>query len=215
MKKVVILGAGDFGREVLSFLQLAGDYKVIGFIDSDLSLKRKLINKIPVLGDDCILKDLKNKVSYAFVAISNSKVREILFKKICELGFEPINIIHPSAVIASNVSIGKGVIVYPNVTINTDVNIGNSVLINSNVSIGHDVEVRDFVNINPGVNIAGRVKIAKMAFLGIGCSILENILVDKKAIIGGGALVKKNVASEATVVGVPAQPTKSKLELKR
>lgn len=206
MKKVVILGTGGFGREVFSFLKLSRDYKVVGFLDADLSLKGTLINDVPVLGDDNELGALrKSGVSCAFAAVGNSKLREGIFEKIRNFDFELINIIHPSAVIVPDVSIGQGVVIYPNVTINTGVKIGNSVLINSNVSIGHDVEISDFVNINPGVNIAGRVKIGKFAFLGIGSSIIENTVIGCNSIIGGGALVKGEVVAGTTVVGVPAR----------
>lgn len=206
MKKVVILGAGGFGREAFSLLRLMKNYRVVGFIDSDSSLKSKLIDGIPILGNDSVLNDLiRNEVNCAFVAIGNSKIRENLFRKICKLNFEAISILHPSAIIVPDASIGKGVIVYPNVTIGTGVNIKDSVLINSNVSIGHDVEIGSFVNINPGTNIAGRVKIGQSAFLGIGCSVLENIIIGSSAVIGGGALVRKNVASGTTVIGVPAR----------
>lgn len=207
MKKIVILGTGGFAQEVLSFLQFSKSYKVIGFTDSNSDLKGKIINSIPVLGNDNVLKNLiEENVSHAFVAIGRNTIRELLFKKIYNLGFKHINVIHPSAVIAHNVSIGQGVVIYPNVTINTNVCIGNSVLINSNVSIGHDVEIGDFVNINPGVNIAGRVKINNSSFLGIGCSVLENIVIGSKAIVGGGAMVTRDVSPATNVVGVPAKP---------
>ena len=206
MKNVVILGAGGFAREVLSFLKLTNNYKIVGFTDANPLLKGKFINDFPVLGDDNVLKNLiKKNVSLAFVAVGKSGIREVLFKKICDLGFKPLNVIHPSAVISPNVSLGQGIIIYPNATINTNVCIGNSVLINSNASIGHDVKIEDFVNICPGVNISGTVKIGESAFLGIGCSVLENVVIGHKAIIGGGALVSKNVLPETTVVGIPAR----------
>lgn len=213
MKNVVIWGAGGFGQEVLPFLQTVGHYKVVGFIDTNPSLKGKFINGIPVLGDDSILESLvKEDVLCVFIAVGNSSIREPLFKKILDMGLELINIIHPSSVIVPNVSLGRGVVIYPNATINTNVRIGDSVLINSNVSIGHDVEIGDFVNVNPGVNVAGRVKIKKHAFLGIGCSVLENVVIGQKAIIGGGALVRKDVLPETVVVGVPARSIRSVLK---
>ena len=206
MKSVVILGAGGFAREVASFLQSSDCYRITGFTDPNVSLQGTYFINIPVLGNDNVLKDLaKEKVSHAFIAIGNSERREVLFKKISKLGLKLINVIHPSAAISGNVSLGEGVAIYPNVTINTDVTVGKSVLINSNVSIGHDVEIGDFVNIQPGVNIAGRVKIERSALLGIGCSVLEGVFIGEKAVIGGGALVRRDVLPKTTVFGVPAR----------
>ena len=210
MKKVVILGSGGFAIELLSFLQTDNKYQIFGFVSSDLSLKGKKINGVPVLGDDNILEYLiKDGVTGAFVAIGNGSIRKLLYKKICDLGFDPINVIHPSAVIASMVSLGRGVIIYPNVTVNTNVKIGNSVLINSNATIGHDVEIGDFVNINPGVNVAGKVVIERGAFIGIGASIIENITIGTESIIGAGAVVIRNIPSKVVAAGVPAKVIKN------
>ncbi len=216
MRNVVILGTGAFAREALSFLQPSNEYRIIGFTDPSSIRKGILINDIPVLGDDNLLERIiRQNVTYAFVAVSEIATRKVLFRKICDIGFKPINIVHPSAVVASDVSLGQGVVIYPNVTINTNVNIGNSVIINSNVSIGHDVEIGDFVNINPGVDIAGKVKIEESAFLGMGASILENVVIRRMAIVGAAALVRKDVLPETTVVGVPAQEIRHKTDLQK
>lgn len=210
MDKLVILGSGSFAKEVVCFINLIGEYEIVGFIDRDKALKGKKIYGIPILGGDIVLKKLsKNKVKKVFVAVGMSKVREELFNKACDSGLEPVSLIHPSSVIAPNVKLGRGVVVYPNATLNTEVELGDSVLINSNVSIGHDTKVGDFVNINPGANIAGKVIIKRHAFLGIGCSILQNLVIGEEAIVGGGALVRKNVPAFTTVVGVPAVPIKN------
>lgn len=206
MKRVVILGAGGFGREVLSFLQLDDSVDVAGFIDPDPAITGQVLNGIPVLGGENKLTELyRENVSHAFVAVGDNEKRENLFDMICEVGLEPLNIIHPSAVIAPDVMIGKGVIIYPNVTVNTNVKIGNSVVINSNASIGHDVGIGGFVKINPGVNIGGRVKLDKSSFLGIGCSVAENIIIGEKSTVGGGAMVIQNVFPGTRVFGVPAR----------
>lgn len=212
MKKIIIIGAGSFGREILAFLKTINNYEVKGFIDSDRSLQGKIIDDIPVIGSDGDLENLikDEKILCAFIAIAKSNIREQLYVRLENLGFELINIIHPSSVVVSNVTMGKGNVVYPNVTINTGVTIGNSVLINSSVSIGHDGKIGNFVNINPGVNVAGKVKIQDCSFLGIGCTVLENITIGGKAIIGGGALVRKNVMPQTTVIGVPAKEINTK-----
>lgn len=211
MKRVVIIGAGGFGREIVSFLKFDKEYKIEGFVDADTSLSGKIIDDILVLGTDQELEKIKKDgVLCAFVAIGNSEIRASVYEKVKSLGFEIINVVHPSSIIASDVSMGNGNIIYPNVTINTGVIIGNSALINSNVSVGHDVKIGNFTNINSGVNIAGRVTIRDLSFLGIGCSVLENIVIGSKVIVGGGALVCKDVADELIVVGVPAKPIRKK-----
>ncbi len=210
MKNIVIFGTGGFAREVTSFLNADSSYCVAGYIDSASSKAGAKINDIPILGSDDVLSSLAERdIHLAFIAIGDVSTRSILADKVRSNNLELITIIHPSAVVDSDVPIGKGVIIYPNVTVNAGVRIGDGVLINSNASIGHDTQIGNFVNINPGASVAGSVTIGDHAFLGIGCSVLEKIEIGSEAVIGGGALVRENVAPGVKVVGVPAKPLAS------
>lgn len=206
MKKVIIVGASGFGKEVLSLLKLFQDINVIGFIDSRVEIKGERIDGIPVLGDDSFLENLRNEgVEAAVVAIGDYQTRAKLAQHCRELGYQLINVVHPSSKIVNTVKMGEGVIIYGGTVINADVKIGNNVLINSGATIGHDTVVEDNVNINPGVDIGGKVLIKQGAYIGIGSSVIQNIVVGAESLVGAGAVVIRDVPEKLTVAGVPAK----------
>jgi len=205
-ENIVVVGAGGFGREVLSFLDM-NKYNPVGFID------RNPDNDIllPVLGDDSIISELKerNIASIICIAIGEIELRKKIYEISKNAGLIIPTIIHPNATILTDHPIGEGTIIYPNVVIMNDCKIGKGVLINSSVTLGHDVLVGNFTNINPGVNLAGRINIGEEVFIGIGSTIIENLNIGYKSIIGAGSVVIKDIAQETTVYGIPAKPYKT------
>ena len=202
-KKIVILGAGGFGREVYHLID-KDLYDVVGFIDN-----LKTLENLPVsiIGGDVIIESLKSEdiAEYLAIAIGDMKVRHKLYNLCKRVKISLPTIIHSSATILTSHPIGNGTFVYPGVVIMNDCKIGNSVLINSGVTMGHDVEIGDFSNINPGVHLAGRIKIGEECMIGIGACVRENIKIGNRVIIGAGSVVVKDIPDDSLVYGVPAK----------
>lgn len=72
---------------------------------------------------------------------------------------KPENGIHPTAVIAEQVTIGKNVSVGPHVVIESGSSIGDNCIIKSHVHIGHDVLIGTHTTIHPHVTIYDNCKI--------------------------------------------------------
>lgn len=204
MERIVIIGAGGFGREVLRLID-RNLYEPVGFIDANTSQFSNL--SLPVLGDDSLIPDLhkKNIASCVCVALGNIKKRKKIFDIVTKHNLKLPPIIHSSAIILTQKPVGEGAIIYPNVVVMDSCQIGRGILLNSGVTLGHDVDVGDFSNINPGVHIAGHVNVGRQALVGIGSCIREKVNVGDEAIIGAGSVVLKDVAPKTTVYGVPAK----------
>src|SRR5699024_378697 len=110
-------------------------------------------------------------------------------KDLMEAGFSITTLIHPSAIIATEVEIGIGTVIMAGVVVNSSTRIGNGVIINTSASVDHDNVIEDFVHLSPGVRIAGTVKVGKQSWLGIGSTIINNIVISEKTIIGAGAVI--------------------------
>lgn len=204
---MAIVGCGGFGREVLSIIAEL-DYEPIGFLDADP--KATAPGSLPVLGDDSLLKSIREKydVDSVFIAIGDIGKRRELSVLAQECGLNLPEIIHPSARILTEHPVGNGSIIYPGAVIMSNCSIGSGVIINSAATLGHDTVVCDYCNINPGVNIAGKVTVKEQVFVGMGAAICENLTVGKGAVVGAGSVVLKSVPDNAMVCGVPAEVSK-------
>ena len=207
IERIVIGGAGGFGREVYHLIDCKR-YEPVGFIDTLSSGGPGL--PLPIIGDDNIIPELRSRgiASCACVAIGNRKRRKVVSELVLQNDLKMPQIIHPSAVLMMGILIGAGTIIYPQVVVMNDCIIGQGVLLNTGVTLGHDVSIGDFCNVNPGSHLAGRIKVGQGVMIGIGTSIRENVTIGDDAIIGAGSVVVNDVAPGTTVYGVPALAAK-------
>lgn len=202
-EKIVIIGAGGFGREVFSLID-KDIFEVAGFIDNGLDADAALL--APVLGDDSMIPLLKSmQISNVCISIGNMQVRRKLFEMVRKAGLLLPSVIHKSATILTSIPTGEGIIIYPGVVVMNDCCIGAGVLLNSGVTLGHDVSIGDFSNINPGAHLAGHIQIGQNTMIGIGASVRENISIGNRVIVGAGSVVISDVSDDTVVYGVPAK----------
>lgn len=209
MKKVVGLGAGGHAKVLLDILKQGDSFEVIALTDTRKELHNTDVSGIKVIGDDEQLPELYRKgIRYAFIGVGGVQDnirRTEVFKKAISIGFEVINIIHPSAVIADSVSLGRGVAIMAGAILNSDTVIGNNVIINTGAIVEHDCLIKDNVHICPGAKMAGNVTVEESSTLGIGCVVIQGINIGKNCLVGAGSVVLNDVPDNTIVVGSPAK----------
>ena len=197
IKKIIIIGAGGFGREILWTLndcnKIIKQYEILGFVDDNMSLKNKKIHDLPVLGDiDWILSSVPENVSF-IIGIGDSKIRKKIFDKLKDKNFEFPVIKHPSVYCSDSITIGQGTIIQAGSIISIDIKIGEFVYVNFNSTIGHDSIIHDFVTLSPGVNVSGSNLIEEGVFVGTGSVTKQGISIGKWSFIGGGTVLGKSI----------------------
>lgn len=206
----VIIGAGGHGRVVLDIMQREGRHHVVGFLDSNPELHGRRMDGLPVLGGLELLGQLsQKKVRGAIVGIGDNGTRRGFCDQVQQAGFELVSAIHPSANVAGNVSLGRGVVVAAGALVCAHCQIGDAVILNTGCIVDHETMIGTACHICPGVRIAGRVSIESGAFIGIGATIVQRVRVGHDAVVGAGAVVLKDVQPMSTVVGLPARQIKS------
>ncbi|HPF40601.1 MAG TPA: acetyltransferase [Phycisphaerae bacterium] len=209
MDEVVIFGAGGHGRVVLDILAQAQSYTPIGFLDNNVQLHDRRVDGLKVLGGVAHAAELYAKgVRRAIIAIGDNGVRRDIARRVEALGFELVSAIHPSARLATNVTLGKGLVIAAGALVCAHAQIGDYAILNTGCIIDHESMIGMAVHICPGVRLAGHVVAESGAFVGIGATVIQNVRIGFEAIVGAGAVVVKDVEPMTTVVGVPAQPTK-------
>ena len=196
-----IFGAGGLGREVLATLQAQGSPVAGFFVDEGFTAS-------PIRGLPVHVYDSQRDDAGLVLAIGDNLARSRLRSR---LGARATytSAIHPAAVIGPGVTLGTGAMVVGPASMTTDIVIGSHVLINPGCSIAHDCTVGDFCSLGPSVALAGNVQVSEGASIGTGAIVLPGIRIGAWAVVGAGAVVVHDVPPGATVVGVPARPSRS------
>ncbi len=207
MKKIVIVGAGGFGREVLEIYKeqnkIQREWDILGFLDEKNAMWEKSINNYPVLGGFDWF-DNKKDVG-CVIAIGDPKTRMRIAQLLEKKGVQFYNAIHPSVIISDFVSMGMDVIICAGSIISVNSVIKNHVIINLNCTIGHDVVLENFCSIMPGVSISGEDHLGEGVYVGTGAKFIQQINVGEWTLIGAGATVLNDVPKNVTAFGMPAK----------
>jgi sugar O-acyltransferase (sialic acid O-acetyltransferase NeuD family) len=211
MKDLIIIGAGGFGREILSYavdIMKTDDceWRIKGFIDDDLNALHDIDTGYPILGT--ISKHIIEENGVYVCAIGDGKTRLSIGRYFQEKGAEFINFIHPTAKIRERVKLGVGNIFCPNTSINPDVAIGDFVLINGNSGLAHDCIVDDGCSLIGGNSVNGNCLLAKCVFMGANSIIIPGRKIGGYAKICAGAVVFTHVKPGKTMIGNPAMVLK-------
>ncbi len=212
MKKIAIIGAGGFGREVQMLIEQINktkkQYEFVGFFDDGFTLG-ELINGFPILGG---VKDI-NQIDYELSivsAIGEPELKEELLGLIKNDNINYPILIHPNVLIGDSkfVNIGAGSIITAGVVITVNINIGKHVILNLACTVGHDTNIGDYSSFMPTVNISGEVEISKCVYVGTGAKIINRLEIGEYTVVGAGAVVAKSLPPKCTAVGIPAKPIK-------
>jgi sugar O-acyltransferase (sialic acid O-acetyltransferase NeuD family) len=201
--RVAVAGAGGHAKVVADALLAVGEDEFVGFLDDDRSLWDSRLLGYPVRGP--IAAWSTGVVDRIVVAVGDNGQRKRLFEQLVDSGATLMSVVHPRAVIGTDVRLGRGVVVLAGAIVNSGSSIGDDVILNTACSVDHDNDIGAHVHVAPGVHTAGNVRIGDGAFVGIGASVLPDVAIGEWAVVGAGAVVTHDVRGGATVVGVPAR----------
>lgn len=204
-KALYIYGAGGWSKKVINATEVMNEYEIKGIIDDSPSLKGMLIMGYSVLGGKEYLEHINKQNTYFIVAIGNNKIRRQLAENLLSRDFELATIIHTTAIIASNSTIGKGTVVQAAANIDPAVVIGKYCIINTGSFVGHDSAIGDAVHLSPGAHVGAYLRVGDRSWMGMNSLVISNKNIGEDCIIGAGSIVIDDIPSNSKVVGNPAR----------
>lgn len=209
MKRLVLYGAGGFGREAAYMVgvinyNFPGTYWMLGFlVDKEYYQPNQVVDGFPVLGTEEWL--LKNKDVKCICTIADNKARERIQTNLTEQGVQFETLIAPYLPIPPSAKIGKGCVLGGHVSISVGTQIGDGVFLNSSVNIGHDVVIGNYSSIMPNSDISGNCHIGERVMIGGHAYVTPHRKIGDDARIAAGSIVFNNVKAGTTVLGNPAK----------
>ncbi|MCL1887501.1 MAG: acetyltransferase [Kiritimatiellaeota bacterium] len=204
--QLVIIGASGFSTEAAWILsRMDGAPRLAGFCDDDPAKARGVFNNAPLLGAlENAAARLNAPVLY-FCAVGGNDARKKITARADTLGWTPFSIVDPTAVVASDATLGAGIFLGVNSVVSCGAHIGNHVILNHNAVIGHNARVENFSHVCPGVKISGFCHVAEGAFLATNAVVIPSRCVGAWASVGAGCVVLRDLPDHTRLLPAPGK----------
>ena len=207
MKRLLIVGAGGFGREVLGWARdvepSQSEWRVGGFLDANAAALDGFDVPFEILGDPAEFAPAETDL--CICAIGDPATKQGVVTGLLERGAKFATLIHPSVIMGADCRIGAGCILCPAVVLTTHVTLGRFDALNVGTTVGHDVGTGDWCTLSVHATISGKVSLGDAVFAGSHACVLPGLRVGDRAVVGAGAVVTRNVSAGSTMFGVPAK----------
>ena len=153
MKKLMILGAGGYGKTIADVARQLGCYQKIAFLDDSKA------GTPGVLGICEDFLQFADESTEMYPAFGNNAVRMAWMERFEEAGVRVPTIVHPSAYVSPLATLYAGVAVLPMAVVNTGVTVKNGCIINIGALIDHDSVIEAGCHLAPGAIVKAENRI--------------------------------------------------------
>lgn len=202
VRRILIVGAGGFGREVLLWASDAWpDHaaEIAGFLSADPALPVPL----PILGDPAAF--LPAPGDGLLLAIGIPHVRRRVAEALLARDAKFLTLVHPTAVVAPSAAIGLGSILCPYSIASDAARLGRFTLMNYHSSLGHDASAGDFSVLSPYAALGGGATIADDVFLGLHASLGPGKRIGPRSKVSANSAALADAPADSLVFGVPGR----------
>jgi sugar O-acyltransferase (sialic acid O-acetyltransferase NeuD family) len=204
MTKNYIYGASGHAKVIADAAGLQG-IQISGFID-DFSHDEGQ----QFLGRKVYKKTILSPGDNVFLGFGNNEAREMVGHSLLAEGVCLPNLIHPSAIVAKNVKLGRGIYIGAGAVVDPDCIVGDFCILNNMSCLCHETVVGMAAHICPMSVCAGNVSIGARVWVGLGSRVIEKITIADDVFIGAGSVVVSDIVEKCLIYGIPAKPKKSK-----
>ncbi len=152
MKKLLILGAGGYGKTVADVAAQLGSYGAVCFLDDGAQGEH-------ILGRCQDYVNFSPEEYEIYPAFGSNELRRNWLSRLLERGYTVPTLVHPRAYVSPLASLGTGTVVLPMAVVNTGVTVGDGCIVNIGALIDHDCIVEAGVHLCPGVVVKAQNRI--------------------------------------------------------
>jgi sugar O-acyltransferase (sialic acid O-acetyltransferase NeuD family) len=183
--RVVIVGAGGYGRVALDVLLACGlGDRVLGFYDDAHAAISERVRGYQVLGDVEMLKSMLSiEPVHVIVAITDNDARLRVANSLRGLGGQFFTAVHPLSYLSGVATIGGGCVVGAGSVVHPDATVGSHCYLGPGSVVDRDAEVGAGSWISAGAVVGAGAGIGARVVLG------ANSSVERKASVGADAVV--------------------------
>lgn len=204
--RVILVGGGGFGRELLSWAEhgaLEDGAQFTAFLDDSAGALDGFGHALDHLGR---IDDFQPRSGDRLVmAIGDPGHKRRIAELLKGRGAQFARLVHPSAVVARSAQLGEGVVLCPQAVVSANARIGDLVAVNAFTGVGHDVVIGAWSTLSAHVDLTGWVTVGEGCFFGSGARVAPKVQVGAGARIGAGSVILRRVADGAVMYAAPAR----------
>ena len=212
MKRLLIVGAGGFGREVLCWARdvepTQSVWRIGGFLDANPAALDGYELSVGILGDPSTFEP--SETDRYLCAIGDPATKRRVVEGLLARGARFSTLVHPSVVVGAGCHIGDGCVLCPGAVLTSNVTLGQFVTLNLGATAGHDAVIGDWCSLYVHADIGGKARLGAAVLAGSHAFVLPGVTVGDHSVIGAGTVAIRNVSAGSTVFGVPARLIGSK-----
>lgn len=208
-KRLVIVGAGEFGEIAYEYFTYDSDYEVVAFAEEKQFRNKDEFRGLPVIDFESIADCYPPSQFFVFVAVTYIKLnrpRRRLFRECKAMGYTCASYVSSHSFFWDNAEIGENTFIFEDNTIQFHAKIGNNVVLWSGNHIGHRTVIGDDTWLTSHCVISGFCEIGSGCFLGVNSTIGDNVKIADDVVLGAGSLTVKDLTKKGGVyIGSPAK----------
>lgn len=148
--RLIILGAGGYGRTVADVAQQLGCYEEILFLD-DASTA--------AVGACEDYRNFADEKTDFYPAFGNNALRVQWLRKLMSFGCSVATVIHPSAYVSPRATVCAGSVIMPKAVVNTNTRVAFGGIVNCGAIVDHDCVLEEGVHICLGAIVKAENRI--------------------------------------------------------
>ncbi|SCZ61465.1 NeuD/PglB/VioB family sugar acetyltransferase [Thiohalomonas denitrificans] len=187
---ILMFGAGGHAAAVSDVIRDIEDFNISGVIDDSPSLQGKCLFGSTVIGGRQQLYMNGLDTMAIFLGIGDNLTRARIARSLGGREF-PV-LVHPTAHIGTNVSLGEGTVVMPRAIIENGARVGAHCIINNGAVVGHGSVVGDYSHVSGNAVLAGGVNLGERCLIGIGGCVLPNVAIGQDSIVSAGSVANRS-----------------------
>ena len=150
--RLIILGAGGYGRTVADIAEQTGAYDEIRFLDDNSQV-------CDVIGKYAEFKQFDEEETFFYPAFGNNEVRMKWIHSLMNRGCRIATIVHPTAYVSPQAGLKYGVAVLPHAIVNTGCEIYAGCIVNCGAIVDHGCVLEEGVHVAPGAIVKAENRI--------------------------------------------------------
>jgi sugar O-acyltransferase (sialic acid O-acetyltransferase NeuD family) len=206
ISRILIVGAGGFGREVLHWARDAWpeqSSRIAGFLSAERDRLTCHDGSLEIIADPDRYEPQAGDA--LLLAIGIPLVRRQVAESLRSRGAKFLTLVHPKAIVAPTAAIGEGAIICPYSIVSDSARVGAFVLMNYHSSLGHDASAGDHAVLSPYATLGGNAYIGDDVFLGLHASVGPGRKIGARSKVSANSCALSDAPPDSIIYGAPGR----------